>query len=134
MGNRDDAALADLARRRVSRYHFWGTVNWWAYKWFAGISLAAALVVPFGLGALLYVSPDHRRQLNLWLLGVSALALLAQVVGFHLRLGQCGRAMFAAEQSLENALAKHEDGLIDADQLAEALDRSSGTALSQEGP
>ena len=135
MDNHDDSALADLARRRVTRYRHWGGLDWWACKSNRSLRsrLAAAVVVPFGLEALLYVPQDQQHKLNLGLLAVSALALVAQVVGFHLRLGQCARVMSAAEHSLENALTRYDAGLINFGQLAEALDRSSDTALSQEG-
>jgi len=90
------------------------------------------VLVPFGLGILLYVADDRRRSLNMGLMGISALSLIFQVVDHVMRLPERARRSRREYNLLEVAIAKFESGLADSTALLAVIEETAKLHAEEE--
>jgi hypothetical protein len=91
----------------------WWRSAWWAHIWMVSASYVLAIVVPFGLAALLYFVEPTRTQLLLVTLVCSCISLILQVLDNVLRQKDRAEHFRSILTDLEFALAQFESGRID---------------------
>jgi len=115
--------LIQFAEEAIKSHDKWWHILWWAHLTFAGLSAVAAVIVPFGLAALLYIKTDDLRiKFNIALIILSGISLLLQVLDHLLRLPDRSNLLRGFHQDLKVALAKFKDGAISTDVLIKVID------------
>ena len=107
---------------------------WWIHGGLVLLSTIMALIVPFGLAALLYVETDmERRRLNIALLVISAGALVLQVIDSLLGLRYRARLMRTLHVRLEDGISRYQDGVMNSDEFLRLLSEVSIAFVEEEG-
>lgn len=129
----EDTQLIEWAEQRIATIQWWGLLYWTLHNWFALLSWAVAIVVPFGLLITLQQpAPDLRW--NTWLLIASALGLLLQVLGTVMRFKERSYRGRRLALKLEGSLLRFRSGASDRDQFLADVDQFLKELPEEEGP
>ena len=124
--------ILQLAQERVDNLRYFSTKQWKLHNWFVALSLIASSIVPFGLAALLYVPDQYRNHLNIFLLIVSAIALIVGLFNQLTRLAYRATRNRRLYVRLETGLAKFQDGFISFEEFYEVFEEVTKGYIDEE--
>ena len=110
----------------------WWRRLWWPYIYILFLSLTLSIIIPFGLAILLYVPPQYVKNMNIFLLIVSAISLIIQVVLSSLRFRERALRMRRNHGDLKIALTKYKAGEIDDRELLNQYERLVKSTAEEE--
>ena len=118
-----DYLLTEIDVKLTGVRKWWGII-WWTHMWFVAIGYVFALLVPFGLAALLYLPDQQRSIVNIMLIFFSAASLILPVVTVSMRFPERQRRLRMIDAELSADFARFKTGKGSHDELLDAYEKA----------
>ncbi len=107
----------------------------WAWNcWLTGTAVILSGLVPFGLGLLIYMPPEHAQALNIVLIVVSAFGFVAQVWNVTQRNRERAQYLRVVANELESAIASYRSGVVDPEEFVQMYQKALARNAQEPAP
>lgn len=116
--------LLVAAEGHLLRWNKWWQRLWAWNCWLTGAAVILSGLVPFGLGLLIYMPPEHAQALNIVLIVAAAFGFVAQVWNVTQRNRERAQHLRVVASELESAVASYRKGVVNPEEFAQMFQKA----------